>query len=98
MVNSYFDCIKLIKKCTSIVTAHAALRKVKVIGPIFTDPLDKYYFYQLYSDERRYGQIILNFLSNGIKFSTEGGIVSVLLRVTEVTPNGSNHESSQKQK
>ena len=91
MVNEYFNVCSLIKRCIQLLKTQANLKNVQLSGPILEKPSDSCYFHLLYSDERRYGQIILNFLSNGIKFSTEGGIVSVLLRVTEVTPYGSNH-------
>ena len=48
------------------------------------NPLDKFYFEQLYGDERRYRQFIINFLSNAIKFSKTNGSVYVLLTVNEV--------------
>ena len=48
------------------------------------NPLDKFYFEQLYGDERRYRQFIINFLSNAIKFSKTNGSVYVLLTVNEI--------------
>ena len=57
------------------------MKKVRVEGPEFLNPLDKYYFKQVFSDERRYAQIILNFLSNGIKFTPANGVVKIILKV-----------------
>ena len=52
MVDDYFNCTQVIKKCISVVAAHSNLKQVQVIGPIFNNPIDKYYFQELYSDER----------------------------------------------
>ena len=84
MVNDYFSCLSLIKRCMMTLGAQAHLREVRLKGPILENPLDKFYFRQLFSDEQRYGQVILNFLSNGIKFTSRFGTVSVLLKILEV--------------
>ena len=81
MVDSYFSLKTLIRKCISVTESHSSLKKVRVEGPEFLNPLDKYYFKQVFSDERRYAQIILNFLSNGIKFTPANGVVKIILRV-----------------
>ena len=54
-------------------------------GPLLDTPLDRYYLKQLFSDERRYRQFIINFLTNSIKFTPAGGCVTVLLKVISVT-------------
>ena len=54
-------------------------------GPIVSDPMDKYLFLSLFSDERRYEQFILNFLTNSIKFTPAGGEVTVLFNVLSIT-------------
>ena len=84
MVNEYFDCISLVKKCITTMMTQCTLRKVNLVGPILSNPIDKYYFLEVFGDERRYGQIILNFLSNGIKFTPTSGTVSVHLSVTSI--------------
>ena len=84
MVNEYFNCIQLIRRSFRTFAAQCALKSVSLIGPVFANPLDKFYFEQLYGDERRYRQFIINFLSNAIKFSNTNGTVSVHLSVNEV--------------
>ena len=79
MVNEYFNCISLIKRCYRTMATQCNLKKVSLVGPIISNPLDKFYFEQVFADERRYGQKILNFLSNAIKFSNQHGTVSVHL-------------------
>ena len=54
-------------------------------GPIVSNPLDKYLFLSLFSDERLYVQFILNFITNSIKFTPAGGVVTVLLNMVSVT-------------
>ena len=88
MVNEYFDCLKLIKRCFGILAVQAKLKQVRLMGPVFDSPLDKYYFLQVFSDERRFGQVILNFMSNSIKFTSPNGVVSLLLKVLSVNGLG----------
>ena len=64
--------------------AHSSTKKVQILGPIFASPLEKYYFKHVFSDERRYAQIIFNFLSNGIKFTPANGIMKIQLSVIDV--------------
>jgi signal transduction histidine kinase len=37
----------------------------------------------IYGDERRYLQILLNFLSNSLKFTNEGGEIKVEVKIIE---------------
>ena len=85
MVNDYFDCSELVKRCFRIVDAQARLRQVTLEGPVFETFPHRYYFKNLWSDERRYLQIMINFLTNAIKFTPAGGSVKVLLKVISAT-------------
>lgn len=55
MVNEHFDCIELIKRCIRTLKLQAGHKNIQLIGPVFANPLDKYYFFALFSDESRYG-------------------------------------------
>jgi len=84
MVNEYFDLIALIRKCKKTLTSQTSLKGVTMVGPAFDNAHERLYFRQLFSDEQRYSQLVLNFLSNAIKFTPRGGQVSVHLIVLEV--------------
>lgn len=60
------------------------LKNITLNGPVFTNPIDKFYFQMVFSDDHRYGQIILNFISNSIKFTQNNGVISVLLEITNI--------------
>ena len=44
MVNDYFCCISLIKKCMVTLTSQSTQKQVRLVGPILRCPLDKFYF------------------------------------------------------
>ena len=54
--------------------------------------MDKYLFLSLFSDERRYAQFILNFLTNSIKFTPAGGVVTVLLNLISIIDEPKSEE------
>ena len=85
MVNEHFDCIELIKRCIRTLKLQAGHKNIQLIGPVFANPLDKYYFFALFSDESRYGQIILNFLTNSIKFTPSGGRAIIHLKTISIS-------------
>ena len=47
------------------------------------DPLDKRFYKKLYGDKERYVQVIVNFLSNAIKFSNPNSKVVIGLKLNE---------------
>ena len=67
------------------MTSQCTFKNIKLVGPIFKNPYEKYYFKKVLGDENRYSQIILNFVSNAIKFSKKNGSVTVRLNLTKVT-------------
>ena len=97
MVNDYFDCSKLVKRCFRIIDAQARHKQVTLEGPIFETLPHRYFFKKLWSDERRYLQIMINFLTNAIKFTPAGGSVKVLLKViseTEISAEEAKNSTS----
>ena len=84
MVSEHFDMIKLLKSCINTLSLQAKHKQVTLKGPVFATPLQKYYFLSLFGDARRYGQFILNFLTNSIKFTPVDGEVTVHLNVLSV--------------
>jgi len=84
MVNADFDMIGLIRKCKKTLSSQTALKNVTMKGPVLTYAHEKLYFRHIFSDEQRFGQLILNFLSNGIKFTQRGGQVSIHLTILNV--------------
>ena len=98
MVNEYFNVCSLIKRCIQLLKTQANLKNVQLSGPILEKPSDSCYFHLLYSDERRFSQFILNFLSNSIKFTPSGGQVKVLLKVNQVSELSQSNKSNKSAK
>ena len=44
MVNEYFNCKNLIKRSFRTVAAQSSLKSINLVGPIFENPLDRFYF------------------------------------------------------
>ena len=51
IVNKHFNCNVLVKRCMQIVASQANNRQIKLVGPVIDNPLGKYYFEKLFSDE-----------------------------------------------
>ena len=84
LVNDYMNLVKLVKNCVSTMKSQGAQKNLNLLGPILEKPLDKYYLRCIYGDEIRFSQIIMNFVSNAIKFTPARGLVSVSLLVTNI--------------
>lgn len=85
VTNEYFDLSKVVKQCFLTNQHQAKAKKVTFEGPIFTKQEDAIFFQQLYGDSRRYLQILVNFVNNAVKFSQQGGKVSILVEVRNLS-------------
>lgn len=65
------DVIKIIKVCTRMVMPRAEQSKIKLVEEIPTDLIT------VIADQKRLKQVILNILSNSVKFTPEGGSVTL---------------------
>lgn len=83
--NEFFDMFKILQEAFKINTAQARERQITLRGPVLRYVPHKLYFRNLFGDPRRYIQIIVNLISNAIKFSPQDGVVAVEFNVLETT-------------
>ena len=79
---SFFNLREIVKHTFTVLEFMASQKKVKlklVIPSTQTKLFDK-----IYGDENRYEQILLNFVSNAIKFANHGTEVQVVLEAEQV--------------
>lgn len=78
----YFNLDKVIDQAFMIVGHVQSIKSLKLLKII--DPAELVHFRNLYGDERRYLQILINFISNAIKFSPKGSKIIVELCMKQV--------------
>ena len=79
--NEYFNLVQLIPKAFDMLQYHSSQKNIKFVTQF--NGLTKY-FTSVYGDERRYMQILINFLSNALKFSPKNASVVVAFKIREM--------------
>ena len=67
---------------TSFKTLEFMSSKKDIKMKLTIDPEERKYFHAIYGDENRYEQILINFLSNALKFSSSSSTVEVRLKAS----------------
>ena len=78
----YFSLEQSIQQAFGILAHSAKQQGIELVASISSRD-DLKYLQSVYGDERRFMQIILNFMSNSIKFTPEGGRVEVQVRILD---------------
>ena len=80
--NDYFNLIDVITEAFNIVSFSAEEKNVKLL--LVVDRSKPFIFQKVYSDKRRFLQILLNFISNSLKFvKKKDGFLKVHLKAGE---------------
>ena len=83
--NDYFNLVAILENALGIINYSASTKGIGL--KITVDCLDSLRFLQkVWGDEHRFLQIILNFLTNAIKFTDRGGEVSINLKLKSKQP------------
>ena len=89
--NEPFNLLAAIKKSFDIVHNVANQRNIE-LRAVIEKECHLGLIQSILGDERRYQQILLNFLSNSLKFTNAGGCVSVLIRILDTQKRQTNRE------
>ena len=80
---SYFSIFDVIDRAFSLVGHVADKKKVTLELPEIQIKHEEAYYTAIYGDQNRFLQVIINFLSNSLKFSTSGSKIKILLKMLE---------------
>jgi signal transduction histidine kinase len=81
--NCYFSLFKAVNNALTTLKPSAGLKNVKLVFSQVSKGQNSYYK-SIFSDQRRVVQILINFVSNVIKFSKINGQVTVSLKFHEI--------------
>jgi len=79
--NEYFNLFEVIIHAFQILKFQAETKNIKLLLQI--DQSKPFLFCKIWGDKRRYLQILLNFISNSLKFTKKGGFIKVHLKVLQ---------------
>lgn len=79
----YFSIFEVIQRAFSLVSHVANKKDVFLEEPVILNQDEVPYYSAIYGDDNRYLQVIINFLSNSLKFSNSGSKIKIALKMLE---------------
>ena len=81
LVPTFFNLAEVVEEAFEILDFSSKQRSISF--KLVVEPEEKTFFQYVYGDTSRYKQILVNFLSNAVKFSKSNSEVLVFLRVRD---------------